>query len=181
MKFYQPNVNDTLRSIPSVSGRLFTGLCILTAAIWPTPSVAAETCPRWQVGMEEVEGGNAMIARICNAAGGSLSVECGAPSQLVLAYSPTSGDFLPNGNPDFKGNFTISAGDMVVQREMTYQAMDGLMVLDMKFDDPLAKALGAGDQISLTSATPGIPPASFTLSGSAAAIAGVMNTCRRGG
>lgn len=141
----------------------------------------ADDCSKWKASMEEGEGGSRMVARMCNAAGGELTVECGAPGTLLMAFAPT-GDFAPPGdNPDFVGPFSIKIGNESFGRDMTYGAMDGLMEFEVQFKDKLADALGKADggAISFTSSKARIAETSFALNGAAAALKKLKASCRK--
>lgn len=142
----------------------------------------AADCSKWKASMEEGEGGSRMVARICNAVGGELTVECGAPGTLLMAFAP-KGDFAPpSDNPDFVGSFSIKIGSESFDRDMTYWAMDGLMGADVAFKEKLALALGKADggAISFASSKAGIADSSFPLNGAAAALKKLKASCRRG-
>lgn len=142
----------------------------------------AADCSKWKASMEEGEGGSRMVARMCNAGGGELTVECGAPGVLMLAFAPSENFAPPGDNPDFVGPFSIKVGPETFDRDMTYWAMDGLMGAEVAFKDRLAEALGKADAgtISLASSKAGIAESSFSLSGSAAALKKLVATCRKG-
>lgn len=156
---------------------ILTSMVLILAA-----GAQAADCGAWKASMEEGEGGSRMVARMCNAAGGELTVECGAPGTLLMAFAPT-GDFAPpGGNPDFVGSFSIKIGTDRFDRDMTYGAMDGLMEADIAFKDKLADVLGKADggAISFASSKAGIAEASFPLKGAAAALKKLKASCRRG-
>lgn len=142
----------------------------------------AADCDTWKASMEEGEGGSRMVARICNAAGGELTVECGAPGKLLMAFAPSENFAPPGDNPDFVGPFSIKVGAQSLDRDMMYGAMDGLMEAEVAFQDKLADALTrpeAGD-ISFASPKAGIAEAKFSLNGAATALKKLKASCRRG-
>ena len=157
--------------------RLLIGGLLLVTAL---PAYAAD-CSNWQAGKEEVEGGTAMVAKICNAAGGELRADCGEPGKMTLSLKPTGADFPPpGGNPDFVGKVHIEAGGKTFDPDMSYAAMDGVLGLDLDADDPLAKAMGSNGSIVFTSKSAGIPATTFSLSGSSAALDALLASCKGG-
>lgn len=140
----------------------------------------AEDCSKWGASMEEGEGGSRMVARICNATGSELTIECGAPGALVMGFGPPGGFAPPGGNPEFTGRFSIKVGSQSFERDMTYADMDSLLYLDLKSKDDLATALGKAEAISFTSTKAGIAETKFTLNGAAAALKKVKAACPRG-
>lgn len=155
---------------------LMGGLLLMTAL----PAYAAD-CSNWQAAKEEVEGGTAMVAKVCNASGGELRADCGEPGQMALSFKPGKADFPPpGGNPDFVGKVHIEAGGQTFEPDMSYAAMDGVMVLDLAADDPLAKAMGSTGSIVFSSKSAGIPATTFSLSGSSAALEALLASCKGG-
>ncbi|HWU60634.1 MAG TPA: hypothetical protein VN112_01290 [Ensifer sp.] len=142
----------------------------------------AADCSKWKASMEEGEGGSRMVARMCNAAGGELTIECGAPGVLMLAFAPSENFAPPGDNPDFVGPFSIKVGMESFDRDMTYWAMDGLMGAEVTFQDKLAEALGKADAgtISFASSKAGIAESRFPLSGATAALKKLKASCRKG-
>ena len=141
----------------------------------------AADCGKWKASMEEGEGGSRMVARMCNAAGGELTIECGAPGVLMVAFAPSENFAPPGDNPDFVGPFSIKIGTESFDRDMTYWAMDGLMGAEVAFKDKLTDALGKPEAgpISFASAKGGIAETRFQLSGAAAALKKLKASCRR--
>jgi hypothetical protein len=143
-------------------------------------AAGAADCKTWHASKEEGEGGSRMVARVCNAAGGSLTVECGERGKLMMAFTPAEGNFAPpQGNPDFVGPFSIRAGSQGFERDMAYWAMEGAMGMDFAMKDPLAEALGKGETITFASVKAGISAVSFPLAGAPAALKTLKATCPR--
>jgi hypothetical protein len=156
--------------------RIALTILLLAAA----PLAEAKDCDQWSAAMEEGEGGNLMVARICNAAGGSMTVQCGDKGHFMIAFAPTGHDFPPpQGDPDFSGRFTIRVGGEAFDRNMTYWAMDGVMGADVAFKDPLALALGRTEAITFAAPKAGIGESTFTLKGAAAALKKLKAACPR--
>jgi hypothetical protein len=150
-----------------------------TLALFGSAAAAAD-CSTWHAAKEEGEGGSRMVARVCNAAGGSLTVECGERGKLMMAFTPAEGNFAPpQGNPDFVGPFSIKAGPQGFERDMAYWAMEGAMGMDFAVNDPLAHALGKGESITFASAKAGMADVSFPLAGAPAALKKLKATCPR--
>lgn len=156
---------------------ILASLLLLLAA-----GAQAAECSKWRASMEEGEGGSRMVARMCNAAGGELTVECGAPGVLMLAFAPSENFAPPGDNPDFVGPFSIKVGMASFDRDMTYWAMDGLMGAEVPFKDKLAEALSKADagSISFASTKAGMAESQFTLNGAATALKTLKANCRKG-
>lgn len=142
----------------------------------------AADCSKWKASMEEGEGGSRMVARMCNAAGGELTIECGAPGRFLMAFAPSQNFAPPVGNPDFVGSFSIKIGTERFDRDLIYGEKDGLMEAEVPFKDKLAEALGKADGGTISFASPkaGIAESSFPLNGAAAALKKLRATCRKG-
>lgn len=140
----------------------------------------AADCGTWTSGMEDAEGGKAMVARVCNAAGGRLAVYCGDSGKFAISFIPTASDFPPpQGNPDFAGVLTIRAGNAAFDRTMTYWAMEGAMGDDVAFADPLIAAMGKADTITFAAPVYGIAETRFSLAGAANALKKLKAKCPR--
>lgn len=141
---------------------------------------SASDCSKWTASQEEGEGGGSrMVARTCNAAGGQLTVECGEPGSLNIAWAPKADFAPPNGNPDFVGPVSVATGGTSFQRDMTYWAMDGVMGAVIPFNDGLLAAIKKAEAIEFASASAGIVGSRFSLHGAAAALRQVEATCPR--
>ncbi len=163
--------------------RMEIGMRLVLASVFLVLAAGAQAadCNKWKASLEEGEGGSRMVARMCNAAGGKLTVECGAPGALMMAFAP-KGDFAPPGdNPDFVGRFSIKVGSETFDRDMTYWAMDGVMGLEISVRDKLADALSKaeGGTVSFASPEPGIADSGFSLNGASAALKKLEASCRR--
>jgi len=157
-------------------------LILASLALLLAAGAQAADCAKWKASMEEGEGGSRMVARMCNAAGGELTVECGAPGKLLMAFAPSDSFAPPGDNPDFVGPFSIKVGAESFDRDMIYGAMDGLMEADVAFKDKLADAIGKADSgtISFASSKAGIAGSEFSLNGAATALKKLKASCRRG-
>ena len=67
-------------------------------------------------------------------------------------------------------------GGTVIERELRYEAMDGMFATSLTAGDPLLEAIRAGSQVTVRSPA-GLPDNTFSLVGSTAAIAEMRRSC----
>jgi hypothetical protein len=145
-------------------------------------SAAAEECSgTWSARMLEAEGGSEMTGEVCSGEGEdrqTLYLTCGGGEFALRWYPPQNAkNYPPDGNPDFSTVLTLAIGDVEVRHDAVFEAMDGAMAVYWKSGDPLTNMLKSGRSLSIAEAQGRIPPVTFPLAGSSAAIETVAAHC----
>ncbi len=157
-------------------GPILRGLLALVLASTP---VFAQDRPRWSAELWATEGGEELVAAVTArvAAGDelvpTLAIMCG----FWLRYDPgpIAGDVDWTGQ---SATFEFDFGDRSLERELNYEAMDGMFAASLRTDDPLIDALQAGTSVTVLMPNGGIDEQTFSLAGSAAAIDELGRSCR---
>jgi hypothetical protein len=156
-------------------------LLLLPLIALPFSAAAEECSSTWKASMFEAEGGSEMTGEVCSGSGENrqiLDLTCGGGQFALRWYPPQSTkDYPPDGNPDFSTVLTLVIGDVEVRHEAIFEAMDGAMAVYWKSGDPLTDVLKSGRSLSIAEAEGRIPPATFPLVGSSAAIETVAGHC----
>lgn len=137
--------------------------------------------PSWSAELWATEEGEQLVAAVRSfepepeAFAPTLAVLCG----LTLRYDPG-----PASDPDidWTGRSVLLAfdfGGSTIERELRYEAMDGMFAMSIGANDALLDAIRAGAQVTVRLPDGGLPENTFSLSGSTAAIAEMRRNCRR--
>jgi len=152
--------------------RRYLPLAVLLPLLMPATANAAA----WVAEMVEDEGGPVLTAYIDGQGAGTypprLSFTCFY--QASLRYLP-SGDF---GAPDLALDFDFSTEDEAATIAMRYEEMDGAFAAYFGKTDKVIALLESGSDLLLRSADGSVPPQSFSLAGSKAAIETVLTACK---
>lgn len=133
--------------------------------------------PGWSAELWATEGGEELVAAVrsfepeAEAFAPTLAVMCG----LTLRYDPGQ---EADGSVDWTGqtaDVTFDFGGSVIERELQYEAMDGMFSVRLTADDPLVEAIRGGSQVEVRAE--GLPVNGFSLAGSTAAIAEMRRNC----
>ncbi|MBR0555481.1 hypothetical protein J5J10_07285 [Ciceribacter sp. L1K23] len=168
----------TLAATLFVAPALPVALPVLGAA---SPAAAQSSCDRWTSDVWEVEGGEAMTASVC-AKGpaerpAQLYLQCWEPGSFALTFDDGGSGTPPGDDYEYKGTFVFSSGGTRVEKELAFMAMDGVMVADIKADEPLATLLAGDGPLTVSPPGPDFVEATFPLSGAREAIAAVAADC----
>jgi hypothetical protein len=141
--------------------------------------VVAQERPVWSAELWATEGGEENVAALSNAAPAgdelvpTLALMCG----FYLRYDPGPID----GSADWTGqtaSFEFDFGERSIERVLQYEAMDGMFAAPLEPGDPLVRAIETGTEVTVLMPNGGIEAQSFSLRGSAAAIAEMRRSCR---
>ncbi|MCO6186231.1 hypothetical protein [Rhizobium sp. L1K21] len=160
-------------------GRMSGLLIFLTiAGCWATQAAAQSSCGTWETAVWETEGGEAMTASICTGEHTALYIQC-IGDIMDLQVDSAALDTLPNGGLDYQGSYRFSVGSQSLETTLSFQAMDGTLIVDLPADGPLFKLLTQNDgaSLSVSSISDDIPALEFPLSGATGAIAEVVDAC----
>lgn len=148
---------------------------LLLAVLFMTLASAANAAG-WVAEMVEDEGGPLLTAYVESEAPNvwvpRLSFICG--TEAGLRYLPT----VDIGAPDLSVDFTFSTEKEEITLAMHYEAMDGAFGAYFGKNDRIVGLLQGGSNLLIRSSDPGVPPQTFTLAGSSAAIKSVLAGCQ---
>lgn len=179
------NANKPSAAVPRRSGlaalrwALVAVLALVAIAYFAMPTFAQER-PGWGAELWATEGGEELVAAVgAKAPAGdelapTLAVMCG----LYLRYDPDPGGQAQYEWLDRSATFSFDFGGTAIARELQFEAMDGMFSTRVSEGDPLLAALEAGTAVTVRLTEGGLPDNSFSLAGSAAAIAEVRRACR---
>jgi hypothetical protein len=101
-----------------------------------------------------------------------LSFICG--TEAGLRYLPS----VDIGSPNLSVDFAFSTEKEEITLAMQYEAMDGAFGAYFAKTDKIIGLLQGGSDLLIRSSDAGIPPQTFTLAGSSAAIEKVLAGCQ---
>jgi hypothetical protein len=145
----------------------------------PLLLLATSALAGWESGMVEDEGGPTMMAWVEGEGGDvppELRMMCG--DQVNLRYGMGSGPgegVAPGGEPL---PFTFDFGDATITLDMQYEEMDGAHAAYFAVDAPILGLLRSHGSVTVDDPTGTWRAQEFTLTGSSAAIAALLATCR---
>ncbi len=152
--------------------RRYLPLAVLLPLLVSAPAHAAG----WVAEMVEDEGGPVLTAYVDGQGSGTypprLSFTCF--DQASLRYLP-SGDF---GSRDMPLDFDFSTEDETATLAMQYEEMDGAFAAYFGKTEKAIAMLQSGSDLLVRSADGSVPPQTFSLAGSKAAIETVLAACR---
>ncbi len=155
---------------------------ILPLLLAASSAAYANECESWKAGMEETEGGSAMVARICSAEGdivAELSLQCGGGGQWMIRMIPSVAENYPPGEDyNFTTRFSLDNGKEKAELDMHYEGMDAAMAGDVKADDRLVGLLKSGHRVTFSDSSGKLPASSFTLKGASEALETLEAACR---
>ena len=160
----------------------FGALTTVAIVYFAAPSGADDRQAPWSAEMWEMEGGEAFVAVV---RGNVENIEEMAPSLMLTCRSgnwalrydaglhePAYAEWLNR-----SAVFDFDFGDSLVQREMLFEAMDAVFYAPLADSDVLLQTLASGTTVSIAAAEPDFPENTFTLQGSAAALAALRAAC----
>ena len=146
----------------------------LTALLLMLPTIA--NAAEWVAEMVEDEGGPVLTAYVEGDGPGQyppqLSLTCF--DEVGLRYLP-AGD---HGAPEMALDFAFSTEDEEQTLSMQYEEMDGAFAAYFPKTEKLIGMLEGGSDLLIRSADGSVPPQTFALAGSKAAIETVLAACK---
>lgn len=143
----------------------------------------AEDKPAWEAALWSMEEGEMLVASVTSAVPSgdelvpTLALMCGAPGEYYLRYDAGPS---PDDSMDWEGQsatFEFSSGQEHIERELQFEAMDGMWAMPLPVDDPLMGVIEAGDELLVLMPNGGVNENTFSLKGSSKAIAEVRKSC----
>ena len=153
-------------------------LAVVALAYFGMPARSQDR-PRWSAELWATESGEELVAAVRSyepdaaALAPTLAVMCG----LQLRYDPG-----PATDPDVdwtgrSATLAFDFGNRTVERELRFEALDGMFATPLGAADTLLEAIRAGAQVTVRLPAGGLPENTFSLSGSSAAIAEMRRSC----
>jgi hypothetical protein len=145
--------------------------------------VLAQDKPAWDAELWSMEEGEMLVASVTSVPEKedelvpTLALMCGGDRQFRLRYDPGP---QPDDTVDWTGQsatFEFSSGQEHIERELQFEAMDGMWATSVASDDPLIGAIEAGDELLVLMPSGGLSENTFSLKGSSAAIAEMRKSC----
>lgn len=152
---------------------------LLSLAVLPLAFIAtASLGAGWESGMQEDEGGPAMMAWVYGGEGDfapELRMMCGDEVVLRYGLGPVEGgEPQPLTEP---ASFTFDFGGDIISLDMQYEEMDGMYAAYFPTDALIIGYLRTAASVKVEAPSPEWPVREFTLQGSSKAIAALLKTC----
>lgn len=162
---------------------MIRNIAVVALAFVAAP-VLAQDKPAWDAELWSMEEGEMLVASVTSVPAKddelvpTLALMCGGDRNTYrLRYDPGP---QPDDTVDWTGQsatFEFSSGQEHIERELQFEAMDGMWAISVASDDPLIGAIEAGDELLVLMPNGGLSENTFSLKGSSAAIAEMRKSC----
>lgn len=158
---------------------LFVIALAVIALIYFGFPVRSQERPAWLAELWATEGGEVLVAAArsyepeAEAFAPTLAIMCG----LHLRYDPGPGGDEGTDWTGRSATLSFDFGTSVIERELQYEAMDGMFAIALASGDPLVEAIRDGTQVTVRSLAGELPDNTFSLAGSTSAIAEMRRSC----
>jgi hypothetical protein len=158
-------------------------IAVAALALMALPALAQDK-PVWDAELWSMEEGELLVASVTSVPEKddvlvpTLALMCsGEGNSYRLRYDPGP---QPDDSMDWTGQaatFEFSSGQEHIERELQFEAMDGMWAVTIERDDPLMGVIEAGDELLVLMPNGGVSENTFSLKGSTAAIAEMRRSC----
>lgn len=161
---------------------LLAALGVVAIAYYVMPS-RAENSGGWTAELWTLEEGEALVASVSIGSGEgdeivpTLALMCADKGAYNLRYDAGP---QPDDSMDWTGQsatFEFSAGGAHVERELDFEALDGMWATTVAITDPLVRLIEANSELVVLMPNGGVGANTFTLKGSSRAIAQMRASC----